>query len=266
MYFLLYYLVGYRKEVTMKNLRNSFPGKSEEEIRKICKRFYRYFCDLFLETFKTLTIPKASMLRHCSFGPGAQKIFDRYWREQKSVIVVLGHFGNWEWAGNTFSLECKHQLYVVYHPLSNKYFDGLMYKMRTHFGTKLIAMRDTFKDMVKNRGEISATAFIADQTPAPDNAFWITFLNQETPVFKGTEKIARKLDYPVIYVSLRRVKRGYYTMNAEVLAEHPRDTAEGEISAWHTQKLENDILEQPEIWLWTHKRWKHRRPVEQVVL
>ena len=259
-YLMLYHVVGYRKEVTIRNLQRSFPEKSEAEIKQISKEFYRYFCDLFLETFKTLTISKSSMLRHCAWKPGAKEVFDRYWNEKRSVIIVMGHFGNWEWAGNTFSLTSKTQLFVVYHPLSNKYFNRLMYKMRTHFGTRLIAMNDTFKDMVRYKALTSGTAFIADQTPTPENAFWTTFLNQETPVFRGTERIARKLNYPVIYVSLKRIKRGYYTMDAEVLVEEPQKTSDGEISALHTAKLEKDIIEQPEIWLWTHKRWKHRRP------
>lgn len=261
-YGVLYYVAGYRKEVVLRNLRNSFPEKSEGEIKRICKQHYRYFCDLFLETFKTLTISKSSMLKHCAWKPGAKEVFDQLWEEKRSAIIVMGHYGNWEWAGNTFSLTSKTQLFVVYHPLTNRYFDRLMYKMRTHFGTKLIAMRDTFKDMVryKNMNLISATAFIADQTPLPENAYWTTFLNQDTPVFWGTERIARKLNFPVVYVSLQRKKRGYYIMDAEVLVEEPQNSSDGEISALHTARLEKDIIEQPETWLWTHKRWKHRKP------
>jgi KDO2-lipid IV(A) lauroyltransferase len=173
----------------------------------------------------------------------------------------MGHFGNWEWSGNAFSLTCRHQLYVIYHPLTNRYFDGLIYRMRTRFGTKLIAMRDTYKDMVRFKDEINATAFIADQTPSPDSAYWTTFLNQDTPVFRGTEKIARKVNYPVIYSSVKRVKRGYYEIHAEVLFDDPRSTSDGEISEAHTRKLEKEIREQPEIWLWSHRRWKHRRKI-----
>jgi KDO2-lipid IV(A) lauroyltransferase len=109
---------------------------------------------------------------------------------------------------------------------------------------------------------ISVTAFIADQTPGPDNAFWTIFLNQDTPVFWGTERIARKIDFPVVYIAVKRLKRGYYTITAEVLAEHPKDTADEQITKLHTARLEKDIREQPEIWLWSHKRWKHKRPIE----
>ena len=172
----------------------------------------------------------------------------------------MGHLGNWEWAGNTFSSVCKQQLYVIYHPLSNKQFNALIYNMRSRFGTKLIAMRETFREMAANREIVSATAFIADQTPSREGAYWTTFLNQDTPVFTGTERIARKLNYPIVYAAIKRLKRGYYEMHAEVLCETPKDTLDGEISELHTKRLEKDIIAQPEVWLWSHRRWKHKRP------
>lgn len=171
----------------------------------------------------------------------------------------MGHFGNWEWAGNSFSLLCHQQLHVIYHPLKSKYFNQLINNMRTRFGTKLIPMRETYKEMLSNRNEISATAFIADQTPAPANAYWTKFLNQDTPIFRGTEAIAKKLNYPVVYASVNRTKRGCYEVFAETLFEQPSTTAEGEISEAHTKKLEIEIRKQPEVWLWSHRRWKHKR-------
>jgi len=263
-YFVLYRLIGYRKKVVYTNLRNSFPDKTEAEISVIQKRFYKYFCDLFLETFKTLTISPASMLKHCSMDPAAQQLFDGFAAENKSIIIVMGHYGNWEWAGNTFSLLCKHQLYVIYHPLSNQYFNSLIIKMRTRFGTKLIAMKDTFREMVQNRSHLSATAFIADQTPQPDKAYWMNFLNQETPVFPGTEKISQKMNYPIVFVSIKKIKRGHYTLSADILKLPPYNTTqEGEITAAHTKRLETDIMQNPDTWLWTHRRWKHQRPEKQ---
>lgn len=245
----------------MTNLRNSFPEKSEEELKAICKKFYKYLCDLFLETFKTLTISKEKMLERCYFNPAAMEVFDKMAAENKSIILVLGHLGNWEWCGNTFSMQCKHQLYVIYHPLRNEYFDWLVYSMRTRFGTKLIAMKDTFREMLSNREELNATAFIADQTPSnPEGAYWTQFLNQDTPIFKGPELIARKINYPIVYARIKRVKRGYYEMYAEVLCENPKGTTDGEISELHTKRLEQDIISQPEVWLWSHRRWKHKRP------
>jgi KDO2-lipid IV(A) lauroyltransferase len=153
-----------------------------------------------------------------------------------------------------------HQLYVIYHPLANRHFDELFTKMRTRSGIKLYAMKGAFKAMLKNRDQLTATAFIADQTPRPDNAHWMTFLNQDTPVFRGTENISKTLDYPVIYVSVIREKRGLYRLHTELLAEHPKQFAENEITEMHTRRLERDIIEQPETWLWSHRRWKHKRP------
>ena len=262
-YVLLYYVIGYRKKIVLENLKKSFPNKSEAEIKRLCKDFYHYLCDLFLETFKTLTISKKAMLKRCVFTKESMQLFDKLAEEKKSIVLVMGHLGNWEWAGNTFSLLCKQQLYVIYHPLSNKHFDKLIYDMRTRFGTKLIAMRNTFRDMVSNRNEVNATAFIADQTPSPEGAYWTTFLNQDTPVFKGTEKIAQKLNFPIVYARVKRLKRGFYEVHSELLIENPAGTKEGEISELHTRKLEKDIIAQPEIWLWSHRRWKHKRPVVQ---
>jgi KDO2-lipid IV(A) lauroyltransferase len=261
LYVLLYHVAGYRKSVVLQNLRNSFPEKTNEEIQIICKKYYRYLCQLTLETFKTLTISKETMLKHCTFAGQSEKLLTKLADEKKSVILVMGHLGNWEWAGNTFSLLCKQQLFVIYHPLANKHFDRLMYNMRTRFGTKLIPMRETYREMLKNKNIVSATAFIADQSPAPNNAYWTTFLHQDTPVFKGTEIVAKKTNYPIVYVQVKRMKRGHYEMNVEMLCENPSATTEGEISEMHTKRLEKDIISLPETWLWSHRRWKHKRQV-----
>lgn len=261
---LLYYVAGYRKKVVRQNLANAFPDKTPAEREQICRDFYRYFCDLFLETFKTLTISKSAMIKHCALTEESVALFTRLHAEGKSVVLVMGHKGNWEWAGNTFSILCPQQLYVVYHPLANKHFNGLIYRMRTRFGTKLIAMQETFREMVKLKGEINATALIADQSPRPDNAQWLTFLQQDTPVFTGTERIASKMNYQVVYVSVTRIKRGYYTVSAEVLVESPALEPPGSVTALHTARLEADIVRQPATWLWSHRRWKHKRTTATV--
>jgi KDO2-lipid IV(A) lauroyltransferase len=259
-YVLLYHLLGYRRKVVRQNLVNAFPEKNEKEIKEIEKRFYRYFCDLFLETFKSLTISKESMVAHCRFEPETLAIFQKLADENQSFIVAMGHFGNWEWGGNTFSICCRHQLYVIYHPLTNRYFNSLVYRMRTRFGSRLIPMKDTLRDMLNNRGTLNATAFIADQAPLPDRAYWMEFMNQETPVFLGIEKIALKMKYPIVYISIRRVKRGYYRVFAEKIELPSSLQKPGTITEIHTRKLEADIRLQPENWLWTHRRWKHVRP------
>ncbi len=256
-YIILYKVVGYRKEIVLTNLRNAFPEKSEKEINGICKKFYRYFCDLALETIKTLTISPSSANRHFNFEDAA--IIEKFRNENKSIIIVMGHLGNWELGGACFSLKKLHTLYVIYHPLSNKYFDRLVCYMRTRLGTKLYTMNNTLRGMISNKNQLTATAFIADQTPFPENAYWTTFLNQDTPVFTGTEKIAKKLNYPVVYIFIDRIKRGFYSVKSELLVENSKDTKENEISELFTRRLEKDILYKPELWLWTHRRWKHVR-------
>lgn len=261
-YLILYKIVGYRKHVVFENLKKSFPDKTHDELKLIEKKFYRFLCDLFLETIKVLTISKKQMIAHCTLTDNTKKIFNDLNEQKRSCVVVLGHYANWEWACNGYSCVVPMQLYGLYHPLSNKGFDGLMYKLRTRFGTKLYAMNDVLREMIKNRNEVSATGFIADQTPPPEGAYWMTFLNQDTPVFVGTEKIAKKFNYPVVFISIKRVKRGYYVLDGEILSLEPKNTADGEITELHTKRLEKDIIANPELWLWSHRRWKHKRKKE----
>ena len=134
-----------------------------------------------------------------------------------------------------------------------------MVKTRTMFGTKLIKVHSTLRDMLANKNSITATAFIADQTPPPESAYWTMFLNQETPVFTGAEKIGKKLDSPIIFINIDRVRRGYYEITAELLFDNPKETSENEISETFIKRLEKEINKKPEIWLWSHRRWKHKR-------
>lgn len=259
LFFLVYHVIGYRKKVVHENLCNAFPNKTKKEILIIQKRFYRHLCDLILETLKGLTISAADANARCKLNPATVELIKQYYNNKQSFMLVLGHWGNWEWAGNSFSQLGLNQLYVIYHPLTNKYFNDLIIKMRTRFGTKLIPMSETIKEMIRNKDEINTTAFIADQTPSPENAYWTTFLNQDTPVFWGTERIAQKLKLPVIYINIDKIKRGWYEMNAETLVSNPESSPTGEITELHTRRLEKDILYKPEFWLWSHRRWKHKR-------
>ncbi len=257
----LYHVTKYRRTVVTKNIQNSFPEKSPAEVLKTERAFYRHLCDLIIEAIKMFTISKATILKRCKFNEASLALLDRLYKEKKSLILVMGHYGNWEWGGLTFSLKVKHQLYFIYKPISNKQVDSLVYNMRSRFGAKLIAMNNAFREMVTNRDTINATAFIADQAPAPEGAHWTTFLHQDTPVFTGTGKIAKKLNYPVVFINIKKIRRGYYELYAELLAEDPKFMTEGEISDLHTQRLEKEIISQPEFWLWSHKRWKHKRPM-----
>jgi len=258
LYLLTYRVFGYRVKVVTKNLENSFPEKSATEIDRIREDYYRYFCDLIFETIKTLSISPAALKRRFRYDD--MSAFEKYYENNQSVIVVMGHIGNWELGGSYFSLLPLHPLYIIYHPLKNKHFDKLFIKMRTRLGNEVYAMKSAYKRIVKNKTKVTATAFVADQTPAPGNAHWMTFLNQDTAVFKGTSVISRKLDYPIIYVSVIRESRGQYAFNSELLVDHPQQFSENEITELHTKRLEQDIIKYPETWLWSHRRWKHKRP------
>lgn len=258
LFFILYYIVGYRKKVVYDNLKNSFPEKLEKEVKVIEKEYFKYLCDLILESLKTITMSEKYVHKHLKFHD--VELINAMYDKGQSFVVVMGHFGNWEIAGPCFSLNCKHQLNVVYKPLANTYFEGLFSKVRTKFSTKIIPMKNTLRVMAANRKMIDATALIADQTPGNlKDGFWIDFLNQETIVFTGPEKIAKMFNYPVVYMHVDRVKRGYYEITPTVLFKNPKETDEGEITIGFNKKLEEEIIKKPETWLWSHKRWKHKR-------
>ncbi len=250
-------LIGYRKKVILKNLRKSFPKKTEKEIEKLCADYYCYLCDLTLETFKTLKMTEAETQERCVFHQ--QAWLTKLHVEHKSIIIVMGHYGNWEWAGPSFSLNTPYQLVVIYRPLSNSYFDKMMVSMRTRFGTRITPVDKTLREMVAHQKKITATAFIADQAASAKNAYWTTFLNQDTAVFTGPEKLAKRFNYPVVYMNVRCVQRGYYEVTPELLFAQPESTSENEISEIFTKRLEEEIILNPTYWLWSHKRWKHTR-------
>ena len=261
-YVLMYYVVGYRKKVVLTNLSRSFPDKTSREIAAISRKFYRHFCDLMVETLKLLTISEKALRRRVLFE-NVSVLQDLYARKQ-SVILLTGHTGNWEWAGVRFSIEPVHQYYAIYHPIRNPNFEKLVYHMRTRLGARLYTMKETLRGMMSNRGQVTATAFIADQTPSHQKVYWTEFLNQDTPVFVGAERMAKLLQYPVVYLAVWRRRRGRYVMRAELLCSDPAAAAENEISEAYTRRLELDIQAQPETWLWTHRRWKHKREADAV--
>lgn len=258
----LYYLLrisGYRKKIILRNLTLSFPEKSPEEVYKLYETYTRYLCDLILEVLKTTRMDEAESRKHCVFH--STDWLDQMRNEGKSFIIIMGHYGNWEWAGPGFTLATGYPLVVIYRPLSNPYFEKMMTKMRTRFGTRITPVKLTLRDMVANRSTLTATAFIADQAARKDTAYWMTFLNQNTPVFTGTERLAVKFNYPVVYMNVKRVKRGYYEVFPEMLFSNPKETVENEISHAFMKRLEQEIKLDPIPWLWSHRRWKHKQKI-----
>ncbi len=258
-YFLLYHFPSYRRKVVEENLRNSFPEKNHQELIVIEKKFYRHLADLVVESIKLPGFNVSQLKKHISFSN--MDILERLYSSGRDVIAVLGHYNNWEWL-SPFPHYTSYKSIIIYKPLANKYFDRYINKLRIRHGMTLAPMSDVIREILKYRGENirTFTAFISDQTPAKnDIKYWTTFLNQDTPVFTGAEKIAAKYDMAVVFLDIQKIKRGHYNLSAELLFEHTAGLPGHLITDTHVRRLEEQIREKPEYWLWTHRRWKYKR-------
>lgn len=258
-YPIVYYVIRYRKEVVFKNLHNAFPEKTDKEIEHIAKKFYRHFCDLFVEIIKLLHISHEEISKRMKYR-GANPFLEEF-EKNKMVLGVLGHFNNWEW-GSALGMKGPYQFASIYKPLTNKYFDKLMIKIRAQFGGELIPMAKTGRIMANymRDGKLTVFNFIADQAPVKSEIqYWTTFLNQDTPVYLGIEKLALKTHQPVYFGKFIKVKRGYYEAVVEKLCDDCNDLPPHELTERHLKALEAAIRENPEYWLWSHRRWKIKK-------
>jgi KDO2-lipid IV(A) lauroyltransferase len=258
-YILSYHLIGYRKKTVLQNLKNSFPEKSEEEIRQISKAFYQHLSDLLFETIKTFQASEKTFKKRIRYKN--PEVLNDLYNQGKSVTLLSGHYGNWEW---TMALPkfIQHQVNVIYRPIQNKQFDDYMKKERSRFGMYLIPASISLRTMLEfeRAGQLSATYYLADQTALYDTKYWMMFLNQETPVFPGPEKVASRLKQAVVFMDIQKVRRGYYEVEFTKLFDDASQTKEFEVTKTHVKFLEDIIRKRPEYWLWSHKRWKHTRP------
>lgn len=258
LYFLLYQVTGYRKKVVFTNLRNSFPDKSEAEITVIGKAFYRHLCDVIVEAIRVFSISEEEITRRCPVTN--PELADAYFEQGRSVIIAGGHYNNWEIAGIICNPQMKHQLVGIFSPLADPFLNRKMIESRGRFGLEMLPTKKVKEFFANNTHRLTATIFGADQSPSnAKNAYWTTFLHQDTAVMFGTEKYAQEYNYPVLFVRVRKLSRGYYDMSFDLLEENPASSPYGAISEAHTRALEKQILEHPEFWLWTHKRWKRKR-------
>ena len=257
------YVVRYRRKVVYENLRNSFPEKTEKERQKIARQFYRFMCDLFIETIKMTNIDMPQINRRLKINN--PEIYHDLHKKGKHVFFITGHYGNWEWIA-TLEKTIPHHQATLYRPLHNKIFDQFFYDMRTKHGTDAIpsngAIRAINKYMQEDR--LTTLGFLADQSPHRDAIqYWTTFLNQDTPVYTGVEKLARRYNTAVVYYENRRVKRGYYEIDITLITENAAETEETEITEKHVKLLEETIRKNPQYWLWSHRRWKHKRTISK---
>ena len=264
LYLVLYYFPSYRRKVVANNLKNSFPDKSEQEIKCIEKKFYKHLADLFIETFKLTHISKEQMMKR--FTVSNLKIIDKLLDEKRDTIAVLGHYNNWEWL-TALPLYTKYKSVSIYKPLQNKFFDRFINNLRSKNGMVLTPMSNIIREIINDRKNNINTisAFISDQTPIKTEIkFWTTFLNQDTPIYMGTEKVASKYDMAIVFFHIQKIKRGYYNLNIELLFDHTAGLPEHFITETHVKRLEEIIREKPEFWIWSHRRWKHKKPVDNV--
>jgi KDO2-lipid IV(A) lauroyltransferase len=252
-------VVGYRKKVVKTNLRNSFPEKNNEEIMSLSNQFFRHLADLLVESIKLFSISKDEIIRRYKFTN--PELLDKFYNAGKSILVTGGHYNNWEMAAVGTNPQIKHQAAGIYTPMTNLYFEKVFRRSRGKYGILLIRKHEVKEYFVENKDQLTATIFGTDQSPSlhTKKVYWTKFLNQDTAVMFGAEKYAKEYNYPVVFVRVNKVKRGYYELNFETIAEDPSTFEYGKITELHTKCLERIIREKPEYWLWTHKRWKRKR-------
>ena len=260
-YLIVYYIVGYRKNVVFQNLKNSFPEKSDNELKEISKKFFHHFSDITMETIKAISM-KEKDFRERYIVKDIDKI-NKYYEQGKSVVVLTMHYNNWEW-GSCFPLFNKHTGLAVYKPLHNAQFDSFMNKTRSVFGAELTPNSNVLRRvlMAKKQNEPVSIWLAGDQTPPVFHDFWITFLNQEAMFYPGPAFISKKFNYPVFFQNTVKTTRGKYEVSFDLLFENPKEFSEVEIIKFYIQKMEDVIRKKPEFYLWSHKRWKHKRPVD----
>ncbi|NDV64306.1 lysophospholipid acyltransferase family protein [Bacteroides sp. 224] len=257
-YYLLYYLVRYRRKTVRKNLVESFPEKTIGEIIKIEKKFYSFFCDYVFETLKLLSISPNHLRKRMQFE-GIDEINEMF-KQGKPCGAYLGHYCNWEWISSLPLHTSKDGICgQIYHKLSNKVSDRLFLKLRGRMGAVSIPMKETLRKILTIRasGKPYIIGFISDQSPKAQNIHhWTPFLNHSTPVLTGTERIMKQVGMVAFYAEVSRVKRGYYICKFQKLVDNPKEYPDYEITDMYMKRLEQSILKAPQYWLWTHKRWK----------
>lgn len=257
LYYILYYVIRYRKNVVRTNLRQSFPEKTIQEIISIEKKYYKFLSCLIFEIIKQTTISKNEALRRVNFI-GLEQL-EAHFVKGESVLACTGHYGNWELGTLALGLSISAKTIVIYKPINNKIVESWFNNLRTKFGNIFVAMRQTLRCMASYKNEPSLLCFASDQSPTrQESKFFVTFLNQPTAALLGVEKIAKSTNRPVYYFKVSSVKMGYYTVEVLPMCLNPSLTDEGEITKLHFRFLEDIIKQQPQYWLWSHNRWKFK--------
>jgi len=260
-FLLIITLVPYRKKVIEQNLRRSFPTKSEKELRQLKRKYYRHFTDLLAEGIKNLTISKRSLEKR--FKVKNPELMKALYEQKKGVLLVSGHYNNWEWLITSQNFLFPHQAMGIGMPLTSKFWDKKINARRQRFGMMVVNAKNFREVVAEQKDTPVAILVLSDQSPGDARkSYWMNFLNQETAVLFGAEQLAHDFGFAVVFFHTKKTKRGHYEMELSLITEQPQEMNWGEITERHTKKLEELIEVKPEFWVWSHKRWKREKPLD----
>ena len=252
-------IAPYRKKVILGNIQRSFPELSTKEHNRLVRKFYRHFTDILAEGVKNLTISEKELRRR--FRVKNPELMQDLFFKEKSVLLVSGHFNNWEWLITSQNFLFDHQAYGIGMPLSSQFWHKKINARRERFGMRVIHAKNYKEELAKKPEELKAVLVLSDQSPGNSlKSYWMDFLNQPTAVLFGTEMMANELHYSVVFFATRKVKRGYYELELQTISENPKQMNWGDITEAHTKLLEKEIVRNPSQWLWSHRRWKREVP------
>jgi len=257
--FIFIYIFPYRKKVIEQNIRNSFPQYTDNEVNTLIKKFYRHFTDTLVEGIKNLSISEKQLRKRLIVKN--PELMEQLYSQKRNVILVSGHYNNWEWLISAQNFLFKHQAFGIGMPLSNKFWNDKVTQRRERFGMKVVSSSNYKVKFQTFKKKPYAVLTLGDQSPAHSTkSYWMNFLNQQTAVLFGTEFMANEFDFAVVFFIVRKIRRGYYKLELKLLTEEPKSLKWGEITEIHTTLLEHEIIQNPAYWLWSHKRWKREIP------
>lgn len=258
-----YYVIGYRKKMVLNNLKIAFPNKSEKELKSIRRKFYRHFVDIFMEMIKSFTISKKSLDKHYKYTN--LELFEELYKDGKSVVLVGSHYANWEWIVG-LSAHIKYNAFAAFTTVNNKYFNNKVLKSRQRFGATFIKTSKIIARMDKNQKEgiQSIYGLLSDQSPQLKKThYWSEFFGVKVPIHTGAEMLAKKYDMNVVYIHTKKIKRGYYETSFELITDDATKYSDYDLSDVFLRKTEQQIIEKPEHYFWTHNRFKHKDKYEE---
>jgi KDO2-lipid IV(A) lauroyltransferase len=260
LYFLAYYVVRHRRHVIREQLEKFFPTLSAAQRLGIHKQFLKNFCDVLVEVLKSVSMSEADMRRrmHVTNGELARQYLDA----GQSIMFMTSHLGNWEWLLHGVTLQLGHPMDAAYKPLHDQWAERLMLKVRSQFGARMVPAKELLADFFRRRGVVRAIAMNADQAPvSTDQRYWTQFLGQDTAFYIGAEQIARAMRLPIVYVHVKRVRRGFYEVEFLPLWDGRESIGPNEVTERYARACELAVLESPADWLWSYRRWRLKKPL-----